>query len=380
VMAPLSFGPMKLTPTARNLLSRGAVCALPVAVLLAACGSSSTAATTTTMQLKPRIIVTSVQGDVESQLLGAIYARALEDAGFRVSRKDPVQMDRAAYYAAMQKGDFQLIPEYTDDLLKFVFAQPGAGAAPTTSSPSGPATTQAPVTIPASTTTSAGSTTTSAAASTTSASTTAADTTTTTPKAINNGRSATEQILALRSALPATLTLGNPAAAQNQHVIACTAATIKLNAKVRFDTFTDLASIAPHLVLGAPASFMTDTDEGMAAWTNTYGGTFKSTVTVEAADLAAAVDKGSADCFVMNSLDPLLVTKKMTLLIDDKVMVRANAVVALLAKNIDTPDLVTALDRVNVSLTTTRLNEMLNEINTNHTDPKVVAGAFMDTL
>jgi glycine betaine/choline ABC-type transport system substrate-binding protein len=70
----------------------------------------------------------------------------------------------------------------------------------------------------------------------------------------------------------------------------------------------------------------------------------------------------------------------MTLLIDDKAMVRGNAVVALLAKNLVTPDLTTALDRVNIALTTTRLNQMLNEISANHTDPKVVAGAFMDTL
>jgi osmoprotectant transport system substrate-binding protein len=346
-------------------------------VLLAACGSSgSSATTTTTLQLKPRITITSVSGNVESELVAAIYARALEDAGFRVARKDPVSMDRAAYYAAVQKGDFSLIPDYSGDLLKFVFEQPGAGAAPTTSSPSGPATTQAPVTVPDSTTTVAGATTTTRAATTTAP----AATTTTTVAVINNGRSAAEQVVALKAALPSTLTVGNPAAGENKNVIACTAATVKLNTKLKFDTYTDLASVAPHLVLGAPASFMTDPDEGMKAWTNTYGGTFKNTITVEPAGLAASIDKGSADCYVMNSLDPLLTTKKMTLLIDDKAMVRGNAVLALLAKNLVTPDLTTALDRVNIALTTTRLNQMLNEISANHTDPKVVAGAFMDTL
>jgi glycine betaine/choline ABC-type transport system substrate-binding protein len=361
---------MKRSPLTRTFLSRGAFVALPVAALLAACGSSSsTGGTTTTLQLKPRITVTSVKGNVESELVAAVYARALEDAGFRVARKDPIEMDRAAYYAAMQKGDFQLIPEYSGDLLKFVFDQPGAGAAPTTSSPSGPATTQPPVTVPASTTTVAGAATTSTGV-----------TTTTTAKVINNGRSSAEQVVALRAALPTALAVGNPAAAENKNVIACTEATIKVNAKVKFDTYTDLASVAPHLVLGAPASFMADKDEGMTAWTNTYGGTFKSTVTVEAADLAKTIDKGSADCFVMNALDPLVTTKKMTMLIDDKAMVRGNAVVALLAKSIDSADLVTALDRVNIALTSTRLNQMLNEISTNHTDPKVVASAFMDTL
>ena len=370
---------MKRTPTARTLLSRAALVVVPAAVLFSACGGSDSSASSTTIQLKPRITVTSVSGNVESELVAAIYARALEDAGFRVARKDPVTMDRAAYYAAMQKGDFSLIPDYSYDLLKFVFDQPGAGTAPTTSAPTKPATTLASVTIPESTTTAVTSTV--AGATTTAAvTTTTTPGTTTTVAVINNGRSASEQVVALKAALPSTLTVGNPAAAENKNVIACTDATVKLNAKVKFDTYTDLASIAPKLVLGAPASFMNDPDEGMAAWTNTYGGTFKKTLTVEQSGLAASIDKGEADCYVINSLDPLLTTKKMTLLVDDKVMVRGNAVLALLAKNLVTPDLTTALDKVNIGLTTVRLNQMLNEINTNHTDPKVVAAAFMDTL
>ena len=371
---------MKRTPTARTLLSRAALVVVPAAVLISACGGSdASSATTSTLQLKPRITVTSVSGNVESELVAAIYARALEDAGFRVARKDPVTMDRAGYYAAMQKGDFSLIPDYSYDLLKFVFAQPGAGAAPTTSSPTGPATTQAPVTIPESTTT-AVTTTVAGATTTAAAPTTTTPATTTTVAVINNGRSSSEQVIALKAALPSTLTVGNPSAAENKNVIACTDATVKLNAKVKFDTYTDLASVAPHLVLGASASFMSDADEGMAAWTNTYGGTFKKTITVEQSGLSASIDKGEADCYVINSLDPLLTTKKMTLLVDDKAMARGNAVLALLAKNLVTPDLTTALDRVNIGLTTQRLNQMLNEINTNHTDPKVVASAFMDTL
>jgi glycine betaine/choline ABC-type transport system substrate-binding protein len=380
---------MKRTPCATSTLRRLALVALPAAVLLGACGSSSNnSATDTTLALTPRVTVTSVKGNVESQLLAAVYARALEDAGFRVARKDPIALDRAGYVAAMEKNDFQLIPDYTGDLLKFVYDQPGAGAAPTTIAPGAPATTGAPVTIPAATTTlapgttAAGATTVAptTAAPTTAAPTTAAGATTTLAPAQNTGRAPTEQIVAIKAQLAKALTVGNAAGAENRNVIACTPAAITTNAKVQFSTYTNLASVAPRIVLGAPASFMTDTQEGLASWTNTYGGTFKSTVTVEAAGLGAAIDKGTADCFVMNSLDPLLTTKKMTLLTDDKVMTRGNAVVALLASAIATPDLITALDTVNAALTTTRLNQMLNEINANGTDPTVVANAFMDTI
>ncbi len=52
-------------------------------------------------------------------------------------------MDRAAYYQAIQDGQFQLIPDSTGDLLSFVYSQ--SGSTPTTTTPtgsSGPATTQ----------------------------------------------------------------------------------------------------------------------------------------------------------------------------------------------------------------------------------------------
>jgi glycine betaine/choline ABC-type transport system substrate-binding protein len=70
----------------------------------------------------------------------------------------------------------------------------------------------------------------------------------------------------------------------------------------------------------------------------------------------------------------------MTVLIDDKVMVPSNAAIALLASGIATPDLLAAIDTLNASLTTERLNQMLNEVVANGTDPTVVANAFMDSI
>lgn len=378
------------------------------AIVLTACGESSTASTSTIV-VAPLVVVTAVKDDPKSELLAAVYARVLEDAGFHVSRKDPVSLDRAGYYATLQAGDFQLIPEFSGELLDFVYDQPGAPVSPTTLVPVAPASTEAPITIPPTSTvasltntTLAGDTGTTDSGttdssttdpSTTDPSTTAApsttvatgdtstlDTGTTVPAPISTGRSVVEQLVAIRAALPPTLDVSNGIMAEVKLVIACTPAAMKANDAAQLITLTNLASVAPNIRLGGSAEFMSATDQGMAALTNYYGGEFKSTVTVEEADMAAAVDNDEADCFTLDSMNPVITTKRMTVLIDDKVMVVSNSAMALLAKAVATPDLVAALDTLAGSLTTERLNQMLNEVVANGTDPVVVANAFMDSI
>mgnify|MGYP003344806885 CR=1 FL=1 len=86
---------MKRTPhLAAGRLIAGLVAA---AGLLAACGSSSATTESTTPAVLPAVKVTSVKGDNLSALMVALYARVLEDNGFRVSRVDPVSLDRKGY-------------------------------------------------------------------------------------------------------------------------------------------------------------------------------------------------------------------------------------------------------------------------------------------
>ncbi|MCY7297656.1 MAG: hypothetical protein LH616_00390, partial [Ilumatobacteraceae bacterium] len=113
----------RTTPTAQMFMRCLGPAAL-AALALTACSSDDSTTPAITLQLPPRIAVTSVKGDPQSQLMAAIYARVLEDGGFRVARKDPVEMDRAQYYQAIQNGTFQLIPDYSDDLLQFVYSLP----------------------------------------------------------------------------------------------------------------------------------------------------------------------------------------------------------------------------------------------------------------
>ena len=175
---------MNRTSPSVSRIARGLAPLVAGALVLAACGGDDST-TTSTVPVSPRITVTSVAGDAESELLAAIYARVLEDAGFRVTRRDPVELDREDYYAEVQAGTIDLIPEWTGELLSFVYSQPDAGPAPTTVVPDAPASTQAPVTLATTTTLApADSTPGTDASTTTTASTTpdtAAVTTTTAP-------------------------------------------------------------------------------------------------------------------------------------------------------------------------------------------------------
>ncbi|HQZ34578.1 MAG TPA: glycine betaine ABC transporter substrate-binding protein [Ilumatobacteraceae bacterium] len=400
----------RTTPTAQMFMRCFGPVAL-AALAFTACSNNDSATPELTLQLPPRIAVTSVKGDPESLLLATIYARVLEDGGFRVARKDPVEMDRAQYYQAIQDGTFQLIPDYSDDLLQFVYSLPEASPLPNTSLPTGPATTVAPVvvtttTFPATTvpeTIVVGETTspaTSTPATSTPATTTtqgpaglrqsavppttdpsvAGDTTTTDVPKPGNGHSIVEEILALQIGMPSSLIVNNGSLAENKQVIACSAATMAANTDTQLTTLTDLASNAPDIVLGGSAAFMGDKLHGLPAFELYYGGEFKDTTTIEDADLAAAITAGDADCFVMNSLDPLITTNRMTILTDDQLMVPTNAALALMASTSATPEAIGTIDAIATALTTSRLNQMLNEIINNGGDPVVVANAFVDTL
>lgn len=395
-------------PVARRLWK--ALLPLTVAGLaITACGDGS-ADTSLTLPPTPRIIVTSVAGDPQSELLAAIYSRVLEDAGFRVVRRDPVDLDRAGYIAALQDGSIQLIPDWSGDLLSYLYELPDAPSAPTTVVPSGPATTGAPVTVPTTLppTTTAASTTTVAAATTTAApatattdgattstadtSTTVVDTTstaapttvagatTTSTTIAPNGRGTVEQLTALTAALPQGLAINSGSLAEKNRVIACSNDTFTDNDDVVLSTYSNLASIAPRIELGAPAAWQSDDEFGLGAWDAFYGGEFDEIVTVEAEGVATAVEDGTADCFVVDSLDSVITTSNLTVLFDDLSMVRSNVAVALISSSIGTPDVLGALDVIVTALTSERLNQMLNEIATNGTDPAVVANAFVDSI
>ena len=385
---------MKRTPPTVRLLTRALSPLVVAGILLAACGGDDEASTST-LAPAPRVTVTSVQGDTTSELLAAVYARVLEDGGFRVARRDPVALDRAGYYQQVQDGTIDLIPDWSGALADFLYSQPDAPSAPTTVLPDSPASTEAPVFVTTTSTTSTtvadttpdtgGSTTTSSSTSTssttsttstTSTSTTVAESTTTTTIA-PNGRGELEQIEAIRAALADSATVNNGFAAEDNLIIACTDEAMKAHADVQLLTYTNLASIAPEIRLATTAEWRDDEQVGLPAWTLIYGGEFKEIVTVDSP--IGALKAGEAECGVVESLDTTITAESMAILIDDKSLTPSNVAIALLNSEAATPDLVAMLDSISAYLTTERLNAMLNQV-AQGTPVAVVANAFVDTI
>ena len=152
------------------------------------------------------------------------------------------------------------------------------------------------------------------------------------------------------------------------------------NAANQFESLTDVASLAPTIRLGGSAEFMNDEQSGYPAFEHIYGGEFKDLITLADGEMAAAVTDGDVDCVALNSLDPLISTARLTIMVDGFHMAPGNGVVALVSTDVQTPDLLSALDGLISVLTSERLNQMLNEIVLNGTDPNIVANAFVDAL
>ena len=407
---------MKRTTTKQTTLTTrclGLATVMAFAAVAAACSDDGATTPPATFPPLPLIAVTSVQGDNVSQLVAAIFARVLDDAGFRVARKDPVDLDRAGYYQAMQDGDFELIPDFSGELQAFLYSQTGAEPLPTTSIPSGVATTQVPITFPTtstttsttttstvaptttdpnatptsststtSTTTSSTSTTSTSTSSTTSTSTTTTVVGTSTTVAAErlSGRSVPEQLVSINEAMVPELFANRAGLAENKTVIACTTETMAAHEASVFTSLTDLAALAPDIRLGGSAAFMADELVGYPALQAIYGGEFKELVTIADNGFAAALADGDVDCLALNSLDPLITTERLSLLSDGLHVSPGNGVVALVAVTVQTPDLLIVLDGLIGVLTSERLNQMLNEVVTNGTDPNIVANAFVDSL
>ena len=301
--------------------------------MVAACSNSPAAGPSSSILVTPRITVTSVKDDPKSQLLAAIYARLLEEAGLRVARKDPVAPDRAAYLDAIAKGDYQLIPDFSGDLVHHLYSQDGA--APTAA---------------------------------------------TAPTSPNAGHSVEEQLVAIRAQLPDTITVGNPGAAEVKTVIACSEATMKANKDTQFLTYTTLTAVASTIRVGGSADWMANQATGYPVFQQYYGGTFKEVLTIADADFEAFLRDGKVDCVALDSMNPLVTTLHLTILDDDKSMDIANAAVPLINATVATPDVINTLSKLNLSLTSAKLNQLLNQVVNGGTDPVTVANAFMDTL
>jgi osmoprotectant transport system substrate-binding protein len=308
----------------------------PLLVLAAACGddddsgSATTAAGVTTTAASGESTPASGAGGTvivgsadfpESQLLAQMYGQALAKAGFDVEYQLAIGA-REVYYKAIESGEIDLVPEYTNSLLSFVLRLKDPNAL---------------------------------------------------PKATN----VSEQLTELAAALPSTLEVLAPSTAEDKDVISCTKEAAD---KYSLTDLTSLGAASKDITIGGPPEFETRSPFGIAGFKQVYGAEFKSFVPLQVSAVADALSAGQIDCGNLFSTMSVITTGGFVTLEDDKNTVPNEAVLPLVRKDIVTPQLESTLDGINEGLDTDKLKELMVKIEVDAAAPDVVAKEYLDSL
>jgi osmoprotectant transport system substrate-binding protein len=262
----------------------------------AASGSSSPAASTGANPLgggsSSGSVVVGSANFPENEVLAEIYALALQKSGVKATTKLNIGA-REVYYPQVEKGAITIIPEYNGTLLTVEIDK------------------------------------------TSTAKTTA------------------DVDADLAAKLPSTLTVLNPAPAQDSDSITVTQATA---AKYKLKSIADLKSVASQLVLGGPPEFKTRTD-GVIGLKSTYGLTFKGFDPLDESGpiTLSALKSGKVQAADVFTTTPQIVSDKLVSLTDPKNLFAAQNVIPLVYKPALTPTISSTLNAVDAKLTTSAL-------------------------
>jgi osmoprotectant transport system substrate-binding protein len=253
----------------------------------------------------------------ENELLAEVYALALQAKGVKVTTKLNIGA-REVYYPQVKSGAITIIPEYNGTLLT-VEADPTSTA-----------------------------------------------------------KTTAQVDAALAAKLPSTLTVLNPAPAQDSDSITVTAATA---AKDHLKTIADLKPYASSMVLGGPPEFKTRSD-GIAGLKANYGLTFKSFDPLDESGpiTLAALTGGRVQAADVFTTTPQIVTDKLVSLADPKFNFAAQNVVPLVYKPDLTPTISSTLNAVSAKLTTAALLQMDNAVITDKANYTTVAQGFLTSI
>jgi osmoprotectant transport system substrate-binding protein len=253
----------------------------------------------------------------ENELLAEVYALALQAKGVKVTTKLNIGA-REVYYPQVKSGAITIIPEYNGTLLT-VEADPTSTA-----------------------------------------------------------KTTAQVDAALAAKLPSTLTVLNPAPAQDSDSITVTAATA---AKDHLKTIADLKPYASSMVLGGPPEFKTRSD-GIAGLKANYGLTFKSFDPLDESGpiTLAALTGGKVQAADVFTTTPQIVTDKLVSLADPKFNFAAQNVVPLVYKPDLTPTISSTLNAVSAKLTTAALLQMDNAVITDKANYTTVAQGFLTSI
>jgi osmoprotectant transport system substrate-binding protein len=253
----------------------------------------------------------------ENELLAEVYAIALQKKGVKVTTKLNIGA-REVYYPQVKSGAITIIPEYNGTLLT-VEADPTSTA-----------------------------------------------------------KTTADVDAALASKLPSTLTVLNPAPAQDSDSITVTQATAT---KDHLKTIADLKPYASSMVLGGPPEFKTRSD-GIAGLKANYGLTFKSFDPLDESGpiTLAALTGGKVQAADVFTTTPQIVTDKLVSLADPKFNFAAQNVIPLVYKPGLTPTISATLNAVSAKLTTAALLQMDNAVITDKANYTTVAEGFLQSI
>jgi osmoprotectant transport system substrate-binding protein len=253
----------------------------------------------------------------ENEVLAEVYALALQAKGVKVTTKLNIGA-REVYYPQVEKGAISIIPEYNGTLL-----------------------------------------------------TVEVDKTST-------AKTTADVDAALAAKLPSTLTVLNPAPAQDSDSITVTQATA---AKYHLKSIADLKPVASQFVLGGPPEFKTRSD-GIAGLKANYGLTFKSFDPLDESGpiTLAALTSGKVQAADVFTTTPQITTDKLVSLADPKFNFAAQNVIPLVYKPALTPTITSTLNAVDAKLTTSALLALDVKVITDKEDYTTAAQDWLQSV
>jgi osmoprotectant transport system substrate-binding protein len=299
-----------------------AIAAVAAVAAVAACSSSSSGSKSAASNpLAPKAasgsVVVGSANFPENELLAEIYALALQAKGVKVTTKLNIGA-REVYYPQIEKGAIDIIPEYNGTLL----------------------------TVEVNTKSTASTT--------------------------------TEVDAALTSGLPSSLTILNPAPAQDSDSVTVTQATAT---KDHLKTIADLAPYAKDWTFGGPPEFATRSD-GLAGLKKNYGLAFKSFDPLDESGpiTLSALTSGKVQAADVFTTTPQIIADKLVPLTDPKSLFAAQNVIPLVYKPDLTPTISSTLNAVSAQLTTAALLQMDNAVITDKANYTTVAEGFLQSI
>lgn len=196
---------------------------------------------------------------------------------------------------------------------------------------------------------------------------------------LTNGKSKANSqqavLKALRAQLPKGIVALDPSPAQDRDGLVVTAETAK---KYHLKTISDLKPVASKLVLGGPPELKTRYI-GIPGLKKVYGLDFKEFRALDAGGplTQGALANGDIDVARMFTTQGVIAAKGWVLLKDDKDLVPAQNLIAVVRKAVLTPKIKSALDAISAKLTTEGLRDMNKRVSIDKVDPETVASDWV---